>query len=375
MDINSPLTYRIAFASLRSLTPALAEEILARLGSEKQFFELTSDQLAASLGFRNRLLDKAVRDKALDEAVNEATFISRNNIRALYFTDPDYPRRLLECDDAPLMLYTLGDCDLNNARFVSIVGTRHSTAYGSAFVEDLVNGLADKCADPIIIISGLAYGIDVAAHRAALAAGLPTIGVLAHGLNTIYPASHRDIAARMIRSGGMLLTDYRSCDAIHKGNFLARNRIVAGLCDCLVVAESDSHGGALVTARLASAYSRDVFALPGRITDRYSRGCNGLISSCVASLVTSADDIIASMRWPLKASEGDQPALFEHMPPQQLSDEEQAIIDTITRRGDATMSELTASVNIPTPRLMGMLIDMEFRSLITALPGGRYQLR
>ncbi len=373
MDINSTLTYRIAFASLRSLTPTLAEAILARLGSEQKFFELTSDQLAACLGFRNRLLDSAVREKALADAANEESFIARNNIRPLYFTDPAYPRRLLECDDAPLMLYTLGDCDLNTPRFISIVGTRHSTAYGTAFVEDLVNGLADRCADPIVIVSGLAYGIDVAAHRAALAAGIPTIGVLAHGLNTIYPASHRDIAARMVRSGGMLLTDYRSCDNIHKGNFLARNRIVAGLCECLVVVESDTHGGALVTARLASAYSRDVFALPGRTTDRYSRGCNGLISSCVASLVTSADDIISSMRWPVKASEGDQPALFDTLP--QLTDEEQAIIDTITRRGDATMSELLASVNISTPRLMGMLIDMEFRSLISALPGGRYQLR
>ena len=177
----------------------------------------------------------------------------------------------------------------------------------------------------------------------------------------------------MVRNNGMLLTDYRSCDNIHKGNFLARNRIVAGLSDCLVVVESDTHGGSLVTARLASAYSRDVFALPGRTTDRYSRGCNSIISSCIASLVTSADDVISSMRWPVKASEGKQPSLFDTTA--QLSDDEQAIIDTITRRGDATMSELIASVNVSTPRLMSMLIDMEFRSLITALPGGRYQIR
>lgn len=367
------LIHRIAFASLRSLTPALAGEILARVGSEQDFFDMPSERLAACIGFRNRLFDRAVRDKALSEATDEADFIARKNIKTIYFTDADYPRRLLECDDAPLMLYAIGECDLNTSRIVSIVGTRHSTAYGTAFVEDLVNGLADKCADPIVIVSGLAYGIDVAAHRAAIAAGLPTIGVLAHGLNTIYPASHRDIAARMARNGGMLLTDYRSCDAIHKGNFLARNRIVAGLSDCLVVAESDTHGGSLVTARIASAYSRDVFALPGRITDRYSRGCNGLISSCIASLVTSADDIISAMRWPVKAPTDHQPSLFDSAP--QLSDEEQAIIDTITRRGDATINELTASVNIPLPRLMGMLIDMEYRSLVCAIPGGRYKLR
>ncbi len=370
---NDLLTYRIAIASLRGLTPALAGSILARIGSEQEFFVLTPEQLSAALGFRNRLFDRQVRDKALSEAVAETNFVSRANIRAIYFTDPDYPARLLECDDAPLMLYALGSCDLNQARFVSIVGTRHATPYGTAFVDDLVSGLASRCADPVVIVSGLAYGIDIAAHRAALDAGLPTIGVLAHGLNTIYPASHRDIAARMARSGGMLLTDYRSSDSIHRGNFLARNRIVAGLSDCTVVAESDTHGGALVTARLASAYSRDVFALPGRTSDRYSRGCNGLIASCMASLITSADDLIESMRWPVKPAEGHQPELFDSVP--ELTPEEQAVIDTITRRGDATLSELTASVNIPTPRLMGMLIDMEFRSLILAIPGGRYQLK
>ncbi len=225
-----------------------------------------------------------------------------------------------------------------------------------------------------MIVSGLAYGIDVAAHLAAISAGLPTVGVLAHGLNTIYPASHRDIAARMIRSGGMLLTDYRSSDNIHKGNFLARNRIIAGLCDCVVVVESDTHGGSLVTARLASAYSRDVFALPGRTSDRYSRGCNHLISSCIASLLTSYDELIDSMRWRRRVSEGEQGELFSDTPPG-LSPEEQAIIDIITTRGDATINELTASIDIPTPRLMGMLVDMEFRSLIAAIPGGRYRIR
>ena len=178
----------------------------------------------------------------------------------------------------------------------------------------------------------------------------------------------------MIRSGGMLLTDYRSSDNIHKGNFLARNRIIAGLCDCVVVVESDTHGGSLVTARLASAYSRDVFALPGRTSDRYSRGCNHLISSCIASLLTSYDELIDSMRWRRRVSEGEQGELFSDTPPG-LSPEEQAIIDIITTRGDATINELTASIDIPTPRLMGMLVDMEFRSLIAAIPGGRYRIR
>ncbi|WP_302354527.1 DNA-processing protein DprA [uncultured Duncaniella sp.] len=374
MTIDPSLLYRIAFASMRGLTPALARAILARTGTEERFFSLTAEQISASLGFRNRLFDRSLRDKALREAEDEVKFIERGNIQASYFTDPTYPTRLLECDDAPLMIYTLGDCDLNDARIVSIVGTRHATSYGTSFVDDLVKGLAEKSADPVVIVSGLAYGIDVAAHLAAISAGLPTVGVLAHGLNTIYPASHRDIAARMISSGGMLLTDYRSSDNIHKGNFLARNRIIAGLCDCVVVVESDTHGGSLVTARLASAYSRDVFALPGRTSDRYSRGCNHLISSCIASLLTSYDELIDSMRWRRRVSEGEQGELFSDTPPG-LSPEEQAIIDIITTRGDATINELTASIDIPTPRLMGMLVDMEFRSLIAAIPGGRYRIR
>lgn len=368
MTIDPSLLYRIAFASMRGLTPALARAILARTGTEERFFSLTAEQISASLGFRNRLFDRSLRDKALREAEDEVKFIERGNIQASYFTDPTYPTRLLECDDAPLMIYTLGDCDLNDARIVSIVGTRHATSYGTSFVDDLVKGLAEKSADPVVIVSGLAYGIDVAAHRAAISAGLPTVGVLAHGLNTIYPAMHRDTAARMVRAGGMLLTDYRSADAIHRGNFLARNRIVAGLCDCLVVAESDTKGGAMVTARLAAAYSRDVFALPGRVSDRFSRGCNKLISDCVAQLVASPDDLIESMRWPVKKPEGTQTSLFP-----ELSPEEQAVIDLLAQKSEATLNDISASIDIPVPRLMGLLIDMEFRRLLLAIPGGRYR--
>lgn len=360
----------MALSSLRSLHPKLASQILARIGGEEEFFCLSKQQLAAAVGFNNRLFDADLRAKALAEAEREYQFLSRNNIRPLYFTDADYPQRLLECDDAPLMLYGLGDCNLNDARFISIVGTRHATAYGSAFVEDLVSALAREVEGKVVVVSGLALGIDVAAHRAALRAGLPTVGVLAHGLNTIYPAGHRSIAGEMVHSGGALLTEYRSIDSIHRGNFLARNRIVAGMCDCLVVAESDVKGGALVTARLAADYSRDVFALPGRTSDRFSRGCNALISSNVAHLVTGADDIIDLMRWPRRAQEGTQTSLFI-----ELSDEEQRIIDVISARGEASLSEMSAQILVPPHRLMGTLIDMEFRGLILNLPGGRYRIK
>lgn len=365
------LTLRIAFSSVRGLSPELATSILDRIGSEEQFFTLTESQLSAAMGFRSRIFGGDLRSKLLEEAKREEEFVLGHSISPIYFTDGRYPRRLLECEDAPLMLYGLGDCDLNEARFISIVGTRHATHYGNGFVEQLVTELAEKLDEKLVIVSGLAYGIDIAAHKASLHNHIPTIAVLAHGLNTIYPANHRSTAVEIVRSGGMLLTDYRSGDNIHKGNFLARNRIVAGLCDCLVVAESASRGGALVTARLASGYNREVMALPGRYNDRYSAGCNALISSNIASLITSADDLISLMGWSVReAEEGTQGELFVKLTP-----EEEAVLEILTRKGDAGIHDFTSRIDLPLPRLMALLIDMEFRSLLLHLPGGRYRLR
>lgn len=367
----TPLALRIAFSSVRGLSPELAASILSRIGGEEQFFELSESQLSAAMGFKSRIFDSALRAKLIEEAKREEEFVLGHSIAPIYFTESRYPQRLLECEDAPLMLYGLGDCDLNEARFVSIVGTRHATAYGNGFVEQLVTELAEKLDDKLVIISGLAYGIDIAAHKAALHNHIPTVAVLAHGLNTIYPASHRSTAVEIVRSGGMLLTDYRSGDTIHKGNFLARNRIVAGLCDCLVVAESAARGGALVTARLASGYNREVMALPGRCNDKYSAGCNSLISSNIASLLTCADDLISLMGWSVHdTQEGAQGELFVKLTP-----EEEAVMEILTKKGDAGIHDFTSRIDIPLPRLMALLIDMEFRSLIIHLPGGRYRLR
>lgn len=369
MDDN--LTSRIAFSSFRSLSPELAGAILSRIGSEEEFFSLSESQLSAVMGFSNRLFSSRVRDEALAKARTETAFVESNAIRPVYFRDPGYPQRLLQCDDAPLMLYMLGDCDLNSRRVISVVGTRHATAYGNDFTSRFVEELAALLPEKPVIVSGLAYGIDIAAHRAALKAGLPTVAVLAHGLSTIYPPAHRPTAVEMLRSGGALLTDYPSSAAIHKGNFLARNRIVAGLADALIVAESAEKGGALVTARLAAGYNRDVFALPGRTSDRYSAGCNALIADHVAGLLTSARDFAAQMRWPVSEAAPEQPSLFDAC----LAPEEQAVINLLTDRGEATINDFTARIDIPAPRLMAMLIDLEFRSLILAIPGGRYRLR
>ena len=361
-------SYQIAFASLRSMTRRLADELLSRIGGEEEFFCATESQLSALMGCRNKLFSDQYRNEILEKAKRELSFINENSITPLYYTDGNYPKRLSECDDAPLLLYTIGNCDLNSTHIVSIVGTRHATPYGIDFTMKLVENLSKKL-DNLIIVSGLAYGIDIAAHRAALHYNVPTAAVLAHGLNTIYPAAHRNSAADIVHSRGSLISDYMSQDSLHKGNFIARNRIVAGLCDCLVVVESAEKGGALITANIAAGYNRDVMALPGRTSDPYSRGCNRLINRNVAALISDADDLINAMQWTPRADEGCQQPL-----PLELSADEKAIIDKLTQQGEATINQLSISLSIPMSRLMPLLIDMEFNGLIITFPGGKFRL-
>ncbi len=363
------LIYKMAFASLRGINRTMAGELLSRTGGEQAFFELSERQLGAMMGFSNRLFESGYRAGLLECASREADFVAAHGIRPLYFSDDDYPARLAEADDAPLMLYTLGGCDLNRGHMLAVVGTRHATPYGLDFVERLVRDMAENVAEPVTIVSGLAFGIDVAAHKAAMRHGLPTVGVLAHGLNMMYPAQHRQVAADMAHGGGMLVTDYQSSAVVHKGNFVARNRIVAGLCDCLLVVESAAKGGALITANLASGYNRDVFALPGRISDRYSAGCNKLISANIAALVQDAGDIIHAMNWAEKERGSVQAQLFPD-----LTDEEQAVVDYITEHGEAQLNQLTIAMNQNVGRMMSLLIDMEFKGLLLTYPGGKYRL-
>lgn len=368
MDSDPSLPYRIAFASLRSITSRMAHDILALTGSEEAFFGASARALGALMSHRSRWFDSDYRSQLLERARRECDFIATYHIRPLYFTDPDYPQRLLEIPDAPLMVYMLGDCDLNHSHMISVVGTRHLTPYGADFISRLIADLADTLSEPPVIVSGLAYGADAAAHKAALSKGLSTVGVLAHGLNTIYPAAHRSLASEMIKSGGAVLTDYLSSEPVHRGNFLARNRIVAGLADCTIVAESAVKGGAMVTARLASDYSRDVFALPGRTSDIYSQGCNALITSNTASLVSNADDVIRAMRWSAKPTRGTTPPLFS-----ELTQQEQAILQYLTDCPDAQLNNIAVTLDIPVGKLMSTLIDMEFRGLVLPYPGGKYR--
>lgn len=365
MDSETAL-WRMAFAGLR-LRPAAARQLLVRCGDERGVFAADLSALGAR-GLPKGLLTRGARDDARRAAERELRFANDNGIRTLYFTDDDYPRRLLECEDAPLMLFAFGDCDLNGPHVVSVVGTRHATIYGDKTTEQIVADLSARLVRPPVVVSGLAFGIDVAAHRASLAHGVPTVAVMARGLNAIYPPEHRDVAARIAQSGGMLLTEYRSTDAVHKGNFLARNRIIAGLADCTVVVESSEKGGALNTARLALDYDRDVMAVPGRVTDTYSRGCNRLIANGRAHMLDSADDLISLMGWETRAHEGEQGEL-----PLELSPAEKAVLQILEMRGDTTAADIGEILSLRQSELAATLIKMEFRGLITALPAGRYR--
>lgn len=364
------LAYRIAFASLRGMGIDLAQKILGVIPSEKDYFEIPEKELQSLLQSKVKITEKEYRNEQLEKARKEVEFVTKNNIRVTYHTDSDYPTRLAHAQDAPILFYSKGECNLNASKVISIVGTRHATTYGKHFCDKFIDEL-NSLIDDVVIVSGLAYGIDICAHRAALAHNIPTIAVLAHGLNTIYPATHRKDAVNMVKSNGMLLTDYRSCDKIHPGNFVARNRIVAALADCTLVVESTEKGGSLITAGIASSYNRDVFALPGRANDQYSKGCNKLIRNNSASLITCAEDLVSAMRWETKdtSPQAKQMEMFADIAP-----EEQPIVDYLRANNETHINVLCNALGIPMSQLMSSLIELEFKGIISSLPGAKYTL-
>lgn len=370
--VEDPMVYRIAMSMIRGMTVSLAQNLLKLTGTEREFFRMSDAELQSLLQRRDiRSLGESVRREAMEAARRECGFIYAHSVKCLYFLDEAYPQRLLQCEDAPLILYMIGDCDLNAPYMAAIVGTRHATPYGSGFTQGIIRDFGEQLVQPVTIVSGLAYGIDVEAHRAALEQGLPTVAVVAHGLDTLYPSAHRSIAARMVREKGGIVTEYPSGTVIHRANFLARNRIVAGMSDCVIVSESAFKGGALVTARIAGEYDREVFALPGRTSDKYSEGCNELIACNRAHLADSGRRIIDLMGWRRKTDEGSvQGELFPLVSP-----EEEAVIEYLRIHDNATTNILSINLGMPMASLLSLMIEMEFKGLIMKYPGGRYRLK
>ena len=374
MAVSTPpdILYRMAFAGIRGMGVELAQRLLDVVDSEKEFFAMSDSDLKSITRSSSKVWERAHRDEMLRKAERELEFVESKNIKVLYFTDADFPQRLLNASDAPVLLYTIGSCDLNAKHVISIVGTRRSTHYGATFCDKLVEGLSLLLDNDLVIVSGLAYGTDINAHRAALKYGIPTVGVQACGLNKIYPANHRNDAAHMVQQGGAVVSDYTSQDVIHSVNFLARNRIIAALSDCTVVVESAVKGGSLVTANIAASYSRDVFTVPGRVNDEFSKGCNRLIMNNQAAAITCAEDLLKAMRWesklvPEKAKE------LELFP--QLTKEEQTVVDTLRNQGDLHINDLAGLMALPIYRLMAILVELDTKGVIATLPGCRYSLK
>ncbi len=362
--------YKIAFSLIGGMGVKFGRLMLDCVGTEREFFAKSSAELERLFSRRNKILDAGYRQSLLATARAELEFMSEHGVRARYFTDDDFPRRLLEADDAPVLLYSFGPADLNSEHVISIVGTRHATLYGRSAVGRILQEVKLSFPDTVVV-SGLAFGIDVAAHRAAMECGLPTVAVVAHGLNTIYPASHREVARDILRKGGAIVSDYTSQSVLHRGNFLARNRIIAALADCTIVAESAAKGGAMVTAAIAGSYNRDVCAIPGRIGDTYSEGCNALIKRNKAAMITSADDLFEALRWEKPVPAGTQASLF---PQYEYTPEEAKIVSFLTDRGTAHLNDIATALNRPVHKLLAVLVEMEFKQLLEALPGSRFTL-
>lgn len=350
---------------------AIIRQCIEEAGSAKQLLENASN-LCDILPEATPKLVSLLTDSSLVElAEREMEFIEKNNIKLICMGDEAYPCRLAECDDAPLVLHSMGNADLNARHIVSIVGTRHASEYGKELCANFVADLA-KFVPGTLVVSGLAYGIDICAHRAALNAGLPTVGVLAHGLDRIYPGAHRSTAKSMLEQGG-LLTEFMSGTDSLKPFFVQRNRIVAGISDATVVVESASKGGSLITASLANGYSRDCFAFPGRVNDQYSQGCNELVSRNKAALITSAWDFVEAMNWETatkkKSAEELQTELFPELTP-----EENAVITALRADSDGLqVNQLVVRLNIPINRLLPLLFEMEMKGYVKAVAGGCYR--
>lgn len=348
----------------------LARNLVSYLGSVKQIFTTPQNRLMKIPGIGEGLAQRICESGYLEAAHREIDFIEKNNVRVYFYLDDNYPLRFRQCADAPILFYMKGNADLESQKIISIVGTRKATDYGRQVCDELIRDIAEV-GHEVLIVSGMAYGIDIQAHKSALKYGMPTVGVLGHGLDVLYPRSHINTAHAMVTQGG-LLSDFPSQSIIDRGNFVRRNRLIAGLSDATIVIESGAKGGALITAEIAASYDRDVYAFPGRSVDPYSKGCNFLIKNNVAALIENAGDLMLMLGWnqPGRQRQPVQQLLFED-----LSEEEQLITGQLHRNGKVFIDTLKHSTRLPMNRLSGLLLTLEFKGILEALPGKMYRLK
>ncbi|MBZ4043562.1 DNA-processing protein DprA [Flavobacterium hibisci] len=359
------LFYVLALLRVEGVGDIMAKKLLANFGSAEEIFKAKTNQIAAIDGVGSVLL-KNLKDKTVFEKSNkELDFITKNNIQVSFFKDENYPDRLKHCIDCPVLIFSAGNINLKNKRIISIVGTRQITSYGIEFCRTLIEDLAPL--DPIIV-SGFAYGVDIVAHQLAIENKLQTIGVLAHGLNQIYPKAHKKYMPKMEENGGFI-TEFWSSTNPDKENFVRRNRIVAGMTEATIVIESADRGGSLITANIANDYNRDVFAVPGRVTDKYSQGCNQLIKTQKANVLTCAADLVYMLNWDIKSDiKPVQKQLFV-----ELESEEQKIYDFLIKNGKELLDIIALQCEFPIYKISGILLNMELKGVIRPLPGKLFE--
>lgn len=364
--LSKEALYQISLTLIPNIGDVLAKNLVSYCGGAEKVFKARKHDLLRIPGIDEVRANSILRFNDYNTAEKELEFIEKNNISMFFYLDEDYPARLKTITDGPIVLFAKGNVELNHSRVVAIVGTRHASEYGRFITELLI---ADLKQHDVIIVSGLAYGIDICAHKAAINHDMATIGVLAHGLNRLYPSQHRSTAAKMLERGG-LLTEFKSTDSFDRENFPKRNRIVAGISDATVIIESAVRGGALITAEIANSYNRDVFAIPGRVGDKYSEGCNFFIKSNKANLVECANDIAFLSGWiDKKIAPVRQKEIFI-----ELDDQEKAITSVLTASHPIHVDEIARLSNQTGSRLAATLLSLEFKGVVISLPGKLYQL-
>ena len=374
--MEQEIFYTMALTRLTNFNYQQALELYRAVGSAQLLYE-HRNEIGDIIKDASPKLMEALKDwdEPMRRAECEMRFMEEHRIRALTLNDDDYPQRLTECPDAPIILYYKGQADLNQERIVSLVGTRRMTTYGQDLIRRFIADLRQQCPE-VLIVSGLAYGVDICAHREALAHGYPTVGVLAHGLDQIYPYRHRETAAEMVNHGG-LLTEFMTQTNADKPNFVRRNRIVAGMADSVVLVESAAKGGGLITAEIAQSYARAVFAFPGNVGQMYSEGCNNLIRDNGAGLISNADDFVKAMGWPTVK---DMPLFSQSFGSDvgsqipNLSAEEQQVVSLLQQTNDLQLNIITVKTGIPIGRLTALLFQLEMKCVVKPLAGGMYHL-
>ncbi len=364
--MKDELLYKIALTFVPNIGPVLAKNLISYCGGVEPIFKEKKKALSKIPGIGEARANDIHEANVFSRAEQEMSFILKNNVQALFFLDEQYPKRMKNFDYCPILLYYKGSCDLNHNRTVALVGTRKPTEHGKRMTEILVEQLKPY---NVLIVSGLAYGVDGTTHKKACAQDIPNIGVMGNGMDIIYPSDHKDLVKKMISNGG-ILTEFASGTKPDKTNFPMRNRIIAALSDAVIVVESKASGGSIITAEFANEYNKDVFAVPGRYNDETSAGCNSLIKRNKAHLIENINDLLYIMRWDdMDKSKTVQTSLFIDLEP-----EEKRIVDVLRERKEMSIDEMTYTLNLPTSILASQLLTMEFKGVLRALPGKIYIL-